>query len=126
MSNSETERSHVFYNPDGYVEMTLVGTVTAAQIRLLAEAAKALIQQHGPVGGLIDGRRGNIVRNVETLTILRGLQLPQLTRLVILTTADNPEGIQGPSVVMSILTLILGFRPLYIGDESQARHLAAN
>jgi hypothetical protein len=123
--SEEAEKSRVFYNPDGYVEMTLAGTLSTQQIRVLAEAAKLLIEEYGPIGGLIDGRRGNIIRNVETLSILRTLQFAKLKRLVILTTQDNPEGIKGPTVVMSLLTSILGFRPIYIDDETEARRLAA-
>jgi hypothetical protein len=121
---NETPKSRVFYHPDGYVEMTLIGTVQAAQMRVLVEAARALIQQHGPVGGLIDGRHGNIVRSVEMLALLRSLQIPLLKRLVILTTDDNPAGIQEPTIVMSVLTAVFGFRPMYTGDESEARRLA--
>jgi hypothetical protein len=119
------EKARVFYNPEGYVEMALVGSVQVEQMRVLVEAAKALIEQHGPVGGLIDGRRGNIVRSVEMLSLLRSLQIPLLKRLVILTTEDNPAGIQGPSVVMSILTAVFGLRPMYTSDEVEARRLAS-
>jgi hypothetical protein len=122
---TEAEKSRVFYNPDGYVEMALIGTQTAQQIRVLTEAAKLLIEAYGPVGGLIDGRRGNIIRNVETLSILRSLQFSKLKRLVILTTNDNPQGIKGPTVVMSLLTAVLGFRPIYIDNETEGRRLAA-
>ena len=52
--------------------------------------------------------------------------MPKLKRLVILTTDDNPMGITGPSVVMPILTMILGFRPIYTNDEQAARSLAAS
>jgi hypothetical protein len=121
---SETA-SHVFLNPDGYIELVLVGSEDAASIRQLADQIILLVEEHGPIGGLIDGRNGNIIRNLETLNILRSVQMPKLKRLVILTTDDNPLGITGPSVVMSILTAILGFRPIYINDEKQARELAA-
>lgn len=120
------EKSGVFYNPDGYVELVLVGQVSSGQLRVLVEAAKALIDLHGPVGALIDGRRGNTLPNVESLTILRSLQIPKLRRLVILLQPDNPAAIQGPTVVMSLLTAVVGFRPMYLEDEVKARQLAAS
>jgi hypothetical protein len=120
------EKASVFHNPEGYVEMVLVGSVQVEQMRVLVEAAKALIEQHGPIGGLIDGRRGNIVRSVEMLSLLRSLHIPSLKRLVILTADDNPDGIQGPSIVMSILTAAFGLRPMYTSDEAEARLLAAS
>ncbi len=37
---------------------------------------------------------------------------------------QTPNAIHGPSIVTSILTAALGFRPSYIGDEATARRLA--
>ena len=125
MGMSETS-SRVFLNPDGYIELVLVGSEDADGIRRLVGEVLTLIEAHGPIGGLIDGRNGNIIRNLESLNILRSLQMPKLKRLIILTTDDNPMGITGPSVVMSILTMILGFRPIYTNDEQAARSLAAS
>jgi hypothetical protein len=125
IEKSDIEKSRVFYNPDGYVEVVLAGSVQVGQMRVLAEAARALIEQQGPAGGLIDGRRGRIVSNMEMLTLLRSLQTPSLKRLVILTTGDNPAGIQGPDLALSILTAVFGIRPVYSSDEAEARRLAA-
>jgi hypothetical protein len=120
------DRSRVFLNPDGYVELVLIGSEDAAGIRRLVDEVIDLLEKHGPIGGLIDGRNGNIIRNLESLNILRSLQMPKLRRLIILTTDDNPIGIAGPSVVMSIFTLIFGFRPVYTNDEVRGRELAAS
>jgi hypothetical protein len=119
-------QSRAFWNPDGYAEVTLVGTVTGRDLRELVEQARTILAQHGPAGGLIDGRQGNIIRNVETLSALRQMgEIGDLQRLVILTTKDNPAGVRGPTVVMSMLTSLLGFRPLYTSDEAEARQRAA-
>jgi hypothetical protein len=118
--------SHVFLNSDGYVEMVFVGPIQAPELRRLADAAIELLERHGPIGGLIDGRHGNIRRDVESLSIIRHLNIPKLKRLVILMGKDNPEGVQGPTVIMSILTAVFGFRPIYVEDEQEARQLAAS
>jgi hypothetical protein len=119
-------QSRAFWNPDGYAELTLMGTASGRDLRELVGQARAILAQHGPAGGLIDGRQGNIVRNVETLSVLRQIgEIDNLQRLVILTTKDNPAGIRGPTVVMSMLTSVLGFRPLYTSDEAEARKRAA-
>jgi hypothetical protein len=122
---TDSNSSRVFLNPDGYLEMILVGRVEVAKMRELTDQAIALISEHGPIGGLIDGRQGNIVRTVESLRILQKIQMPGLVRLVILTAPDNPVAIRKPSIVMSMLTTILGFRPMYLSDESEARALVA-
>ena len=120
---TDSNSSHVFLNPDGYLEMTLIGRVETAKMRELTDQAIALIQEHGPIGGLIDGRQGNIVRTVESLRILQRIQMPGLQRLVILTAPDNPIAVRKPSIVMSMLTTMLGFRPIYLSDETEARAL---
>lgn len=119
-------KTQAFWNPEGYVEVRLVGKAVGQELRDLAERVRAILAENGPAGGLIDGRSGNIIRDVETLSILRNMgQLNGLQRLVILTTQDNPAGIRGPSVVMAMLTTLLGFRPLYTSDEAEARKRAA-
>ena len=124
---AEPTKSHVFMNPDGYVEMVLYGRVSPEDLKDLTADVRALIEeQERPVGGLIDGREGNIVRNVETLRTLQDLSLPGLKRLVILLSTSNPRGIRKPSVVMSIFTTILGFRPIYVDNEEEARALASD
>jgi hypothetical protein len=113
-------------HPEGYIEVRLAGKTAGQELRDLADRVRAILAEHGPTGGLIDGRNGNIVRNVETLSMLRNMgQLNGLHRLVILTTKDNPAGIRGPTVVMAMLTTLLGFRPLYTSDEAEARKRAA-
>ena len=122
----DESKSRAFWNSEGYAEMTLLGTVSGRDLRELVDQARAILDQNGPAGGLIDGRNGNIVRNVETLSVLRQMgEIDNLQRLVILTTNDNPAGIRGPTVVMAMLTSILGFRPLYTSDEAEARKRAA-
>ncbi|MCI0397626.1 MAG: hypothetical protein L0332_34005 [Chloroflexi bacterium] len=123
---AEGKGPRVYFNPDGYIELVLAGTADATAIRQLADQAIVLVEENGPVGGLIDGRHGNIIRNVETLRVLQSLQIPKLKRLVILLSRDDPAGIRKPSIVMSIFTAVFGFRPIYVDDEAEARALAAN
>lgn len=122
----DENKTKIFWNPEGYVEVTLVGAAAGGSLRDLADQVRLLLEQNGPAGGLVDGRRGNIIRDAESLSILRRMgQLNGLRRLVILTTKDNPAGIRGPTVVMSMLTTLLGFRPFYTSDEAEARKRAA-
>jgi hypothetical protein len=123
---SAPNESRVFLNSDGYVEMVFVGPVLAPSLRKLADQARGLIERHGPIGGFIDGRHGNIKRDVESLSIIRHLNIPKLRRLVILMGRDDPLGVHGPTVIMSILTAVFGFRPIYMEDEREARQLAAS
>jgi hypothetical protein len=120
--------SRVFLHPDGYVEMVFVGIQEAESLQILITQAQALLNEHGPISIIVDGRHGRIQSNISNFSQLMGLgRLPNLIQLYILTSKDsnNVEAIQGPSVVTSILTSVLGFRPFYSSDEALIRRRAS-
>jgi hypothetical protein len=122
------KKSHVFLHPDGYIEMVFVGMQETEHLQLLIAQAQALIDEHGPISMVVDGRNGRIQPNFSNFSHLMSMgRFPKLIQLYILTSDDpkNSEAIQGPSVVTSILTSVLGFRPVYSSDEVSIRHRAS-
>jgi hypothetical protein len=120
--------SRIFLHPDGYVEMVFVGMQETERLETLIARARALIDEHGPISVVVDGRTGRIQPNISNFSHLMSLgRIPNLIQLYILTSDDpnNSEAIQGPSVVTSILTSVLGFRPFYSSDEADIRHRAS-
>ena len=122
------EKSRVFLHPDGYVEMVFAGIQETERLQLLIAQARALIDEHGPISAVVDGRNGRIQPNISNFSHLMSMgRFPNLIQLYILTSDDpnNSEAIQGPSVVTSILTSVLGFRPFYSSDETDIRRRAS-
>lgn len=122
-------KSRVFLHQDGYVEVVFVGIVKSEEIRSLVDQAQTLLTTHGAMNVLIDGRFGRVDRDAASFSALMSMgRFPTLKKLLILTTTDtdNPIAIHGPSVVTSVLTAALGFRPSYISDEALIREKAKN
>jgi hypothetical protein len=119
--------SRVFLHPDSYVEMVFVGWQEVEQLSKLIEQARHLLTEHGPMSLVVDGRNGRIQPNFSNFSHMMNLsRFPNILRLYILTSADpdKMEAIQGPSVITSILTAVLGFRPIYSSDEEKIRRKA--
>ena len=119
--------SRVFLNPDGYVEMVFVGIQETEQLQTLIAQTQILLDEHGPISVVIDGRNGRIQPNTSNFAHMMSIgRLPNLIQLYILTSDDpnDPETIKGPSVITSILTSVLGFRPIYSSDEADLRRRA--
>jgi hypothetical protein len=122
------DESRVFLHEDGYVEAVLVGIVESDIMHPLIEAARALVEQHGPMHVLINGLHGRASRDAKSLSSVLNIgRATKLKSLYILTgkETDDPKGVVWPSVLASILTSALGKRPIYIDSETEARQLAA-
>lgn len=125
----DATKSRVFLHQDGYVEVIFRGIIKAEEIRILVDEAQTLLNTHGSMNVLIDGRFGRVDRDAASFSALMSMgRFPALKKLYILTTTDvdNPIAIHGPSVVTSVLTAALGFRPAYISDEALIREKAKN
>lgn len=122
------QESTVFLHEDGYVEMKLVGEVPTEALQALVNQVVSLVQEHGPINLLSNGKHGRISRDARSFSILMSIRgVPKLRHYFILTSAEtgDPMGIAGPSIVTTILTSILGFRPIYVDSEVEARQRAA-
>ena len=122
------QESRVFLHEDGYVEMILVGEVPTTTLQDLVNESIALVQKHGPINLLSNGQHGRISRDARSFSILMSIRsIPNLRNYYILTSAEtlDPLGVPGPSIVTTILTSILGFRPIYLDSEKEARQRAA-
>lgn len=122
------QKSIAFLHDDGYVEMKLVGEVPTDELQTLVNEAISLIEQHGPINLLSNGQHGRIARDARSFSTLMSIRgVPKLRHYFILTSAEtgDPMGIAGPSIVTTILTSILGFRPTYIDSEAEARQRAS-
>ncbi|HFQ94328.1 MAG TPA: hypothetical protein ENK32_09980 [Anaerolineae bacterium] len=120
--------SSICLHPDGYIEIIFKGVVRSPRLGELIEETRRLSEGSGPINVLIDGRNGSTSRTARSFsTMMRMGRFPNVTQLVILTTNDPAriDAIRGPGVVTSILTTVLGFRPIYTSDEAEARRLAA-
>ncbi len=125
MGDSE---SSIGLHPDGYIEIVFRGVVRSTRLAELIEEARRLSEEYGPVNVLVDGRNGSTSRTARSFsTLMRMGRFPKVLQLIVLTTDDPAriDAIRGPGVVTSILTPILGVRPIYTSDEEEARHLAA-
>ena len=124
-----TNESHVFLNPDGYVEMVLIGVLEGTAFRDLLVQVQTLIEvQPEPVNGLIDGRRGRMGRDARSISSLMSLgRLPNLKEVFLLIdeNQEHPHAAPGPGVIASVMTTALGFGPVYVADEAKARKLAS-
>lgn len=120
--------SSIKYNVDGYIEIIFMGVVPPARLAELMAETRQMSEEHGPVKVLIDGRNGSASRTAKGFsTLMRMGRYPNVSELIILTTKDPAklDAIRGPGIVTSILTSVLGFRPIYTSDETEARRLAA-
>ena len=120
--------AHIFLNPDGYLEMVFHGVVYHAALQAMIDQATALAAEHGPINALIDGRLGAVDRKAKTFRVMMGMgRIINIEKIIILTCNDPQviHAIHGPSVVTSILSSALGFKPTYIADETKARAMAA-
>ena len=120
--------AHISLNPAGYLEMVFHGVVYHATLQAMVEQATALAAEHGPINALIDGRLGAVDRKAKTFRVMMGMGRIDGVEKVVILTCNNPQivhAIHGPSIVTSILSSTLGFKPIYIADESKARAMAA-
>ena len=119
--------AYIFLNPDGYIEVIFYGVVYHAAIQSMVDQATVLVAEHKPINVLIDGRLGAVDRKAKAFRVMMEMgRIDGAEKLIILTSNDpqNVHAIHGPSVVTSILSSALGFKPIYIADESQARAMA--
>lgn len=117
-----------FLHEDGYVELVLVGQVNADEHLTMVQAAFNLVDKHGPVNLLVNGKNGRLSRDARTMSaLMQGSRTSKLRHLFILTGAESgdPNGVKGPSVVASVIIGILGLSPIYIDNETEARQRAA-
>jgi hypothetical protein len=122
------KESHVFLHEDGYVEMVFVGMQDTEQLQTLIDQAQVIVNERGPMSLVVDGRNGRIQPNASNFSLMMSMgRFPNLVQLYILTTNEpgKEDAVQGPSVVTSILTSVLGFRPHYSKDEADVRRRAA-
>ena len=119
--------ARIFLNPDGYLEMVFHGVVYHATLQTMVDQATALAAEHGPINVLIDGRLGAVDRKAKTFRVMMGMGHVNDVEKIIILTCDNPQvvhAIHGPSIVTSVLSSALGFKPTYIADETKARAMA--
>ena len=119
--------AHIFLNPDGYLEMVFHGIVYHATLQTMVEQAITLAAEHKPINALIDGRLGAVDRKAKAFRVMMEMgRIDGIEKVIILTSSDPKivHAIHGPSVVTSILSSALGFKPTYITDEAQARAMA--
>ncbi|GJM43039.1 MAG: hypothetical protein DHS20C20_33210 [Ardenticatenaceae bacterium] len=133
MENRPTNKSpsRVFFNESGYVEMCFVGIIGASELRRLLYGMNQLVEVHGPLGVLLDGRNGRLHHDAGTLIALSETNFTsQLTHMIVLTHVSvsrrnvivkNPRGI-----VPQISARALGVPLVYLSDEDEARRWAAN
>lgn len=122
------EGTGVFLHPDGYIELVFVGVQEAELLQRLIKQTNELVEEHGPIALLVDGRRGRVNPDAKSFSLLLSLRRqPKLRKIVIITTDDPDQktAVQGPGVVTLIITSALGLHPTYTSDESEARQLAA-
>jgi hypothetical protein len=127
MSNDALDRVNL--HPDGYVEVTLVGQEAAADLEILANRSRELVETHGPMNVLIDARHGRIGRDTRSFAILLRLgRVPNLTNLIVLISDDpnNTEGGQQSGLMISLLSNAFGLQPIYTDNEAEARTKAAH
>ena len=119
--------ARIFLNPDGYLELIFYGVVYHAAIQSMVDQATALAAEHKPINVLIDGRLGAVDRKAKAFRVMMEMgRVDGVGKVIILTSSDPKivHAIHGPSVVTSILSSALGFKPTYIADEAQARAMA--
>jgi hypothetical protein len=127
MSNDVLSRVNL--HPDGYVEVTLVGKEAAANLEILANRSRELVETHGPMNVLIDARHGRIGRDTRSFaTLLRLGRVPKLTDLIVLISDDpnNTEGGQQTGLMISLLSTAFGLQPTYTDNEAEARAKAGH
>ena len=126
---AEFEESTVFWHPDGYVELILIGVQEPEQLSRLNEEARALLDVHGPANVMIDGRFGRASRDASSFLILRRLtRTDNLKKMFILIDKETkiPEGGRESGIIITILSTALGLRPIYFYDEEKVRKFAAS
>lgn len=129
MQTTPQQKSRVFLNPDGYIELIFHGVVYHDTLRQLIDGSTALAAVHGPINALIDGRFGAVDRKAKTFRVMMSMgRISGMKNVIILTSNDSQaiHAIHGPSIVTSILSSALGFKPAYIDDEAEARAMAAS
>lgn len=127
-STTSQPEAHIFLAPDGYLEMVFNGVVYHATLQKMVDQATALAAEHGPLNMLIDGRLGAVDRKAKTFRVLMNMgRTNGVEKVIILTCTDSTivHAIHGPSIVTSMLSTALGFKPIYIADETEARAIAA-
>ncbi|MCI0397627.1 MAG: hypothetical protein L0332_34010 [Chloroflexi bacterium] len=119
----EAEKSHVFQHPAGYLEVVLLGLVSSEEIQRLIAEATAVLETMEPTCVVINGRRGRITRNPQSFRAMRDMAHPKMKQMIVVTGRDHPHGSRG-GIVVSIITSILGYKPMYFDDEAEARRVA--
>lgn len=124
------EKSAVFWNEGGYLEMVFVGVQTPEEIQVLDRQARGILaEQETPSNLLIDARRGRIGRDAASFsTLMRLGRERHLKQLVVLVDEKpaHPDAGRETGVIVSMLTAALGKRPIYIYDEAAARALVGS
>lgn len=121
--------SSVKFNEDGYVEMSFEGIIGISELRRLLYEMNQLVEVHGPIGVLLDGRNGRIHHDAGTLIALSETRFTSsLTHMVVLTHVSTSKSnviVKNPSgLVPKIGAKALGVPLLYVSNEEEARQWA--
>lgn len=119
-----TEESKVFLNSAGYIELTLQGILEGDLFGQIVEEVRQIAHEHGPINMFVDARQGRLGRDARSLSIiLRMGRIPKLKTVLVLI--DNPPthplGAVRSGIVISTFAAAIGFRPLYMENEAEAR-----
>lgn len=127
---SDDQKSTVIWNPEGYVEIVLVGVQSPDDLRVLDREARTIVNERDVHGSLlIDARRGRIGRDAASFSVVMKLSRERrLNRFIVLVDEkpQYPDAGRETGVIISMLTAAFGKRPIYIYDEAAARALAAS
>lgn len=124
-------KSYVFFNEEGYVEMVFFGIVNTSELRQLLREMNRLAKLHGPTGFLLDGRYGRIPHNpIALMAFAKATTRSQVTHMVILTNAAhlhrNSAAKQAAEDACKVRANTFGIPQVYLSDEAEARQRAAN
>jgi hypothetical protein len=127
---SDHQKSTVYWNPEGYIEIIFVGVQSPEDLRTMDREAREIIADHdGNASLLIDARRGRIGRDAASFSVVMKLSRERrLNRFIVLVDEkpQHPDAGRETGVIISMLTAAFGKRPIYIYDEAAARALAAS
>ncbi|MCA9970375.1 MAG: hypothetical protein KC425_09170 [Anaerolineales bacterium] len=112
----------------GYVEIQFVGIVRQAALRRVLAEVDRLVDAHGPIGVLLDGRNGRLHHDAGTLLALSEAgPMPKLTHMVVLTSnLERGYGVivKDPKGPVRLISADAVRAPMfYTSDETEARRL---
>lgn len=121
------DKTRVFLN-GGYVEIQFVGIVRQAALRRVLAEVDRLVDAHGPIGVLLDGRNGRLHHDAGTLLALSEAgSMPKLTHMVVLTSnLERGYGVivKDPKGPVRLISADAVRAPMfYTSDETEARRL---